>query len=260
VRVSLLGPVAVQSPLGLVAVKGERLCTLLALLAIASPSLVPNGQLLREIWQDQWPSKADNALHALMSRLRRDLDGACGRGFANARMVTGRPGYGLRLAENEVDARLFDRLCTEARAESGERALELYRRALSLWRGPALGEVTGSPQLLSVRARLEESRLAAYSEKLDLELGLGRHGRVLGELQELTTLHPVHEGFARQLMIAFYRAGRQADALAAYGRVRRALRETQGIEPSPLLQECLAAVLRHDIPAAAAELQSAGAA
>ncbi|MEU9303157.1 AfsR/SARP family transcriptional regulator [Streptomyces sp. NPDC048269] len=249
-RVSLLGPVAIQSTQGTFAVRGERLCTLLAVLASASPSIVSSSTLVGEIWPRRSPEKADNALYALMSRLRRDLDSTCGSGFANARVVTGRPGYGLRLGENEVDSHLFDRLCTEARAVSGEGALGLYERALSLWRGPALGGVSDSAWLRGVRARLEEGRLAATSEKINIQLVLGHHIHVMCELQELTALYPVHEDFSRQLMIALYRAGRQTEALTEYARIRRALREGQGVEPSPLLKECLAAVLRHDIPSA----------
>ncbi|MFF4428516.1 BTAD domain-containing putative transcriptional regulator [Streptomyces sp. NPDC001513] len=247
-RVSLLGPMAIHSTQGTFAVRGERLCTLLALLASASPSIVSSATLVGAIWPRRTPEKADNALHALMSRLRRDLDSACGAGFANARVVTGRPGYGLRLGESEVDSHLFDRLCAEARALGGEEAVGLYERALSLWRGPALGGVSDSAWLRGVRARLEEGRLAAASEKIDIQLVLGDHVQVLCELQELTAVYSVHEGFSRQLMIALYRAGRQTEALTEYARIRRALREGQGVEPSPPLRECLAAVLRHDIP------------
>ncbi|MFD3695134.1 BTAD domain-containing putative transcriptional regulator [Streptomyces sp. NPDC058646] len=249
-RVSLLGPVAIQSTQETFAVRGERLCTLLALLASASPSIVSSTTLVGEIWPRRSPEKADNALHALMSRLRRDLDSACGAGFANSCVITGRPGYGLRLGENEVDSHLFDRLCAEARAVGGEAAVGLYERALFLWRGPALGGVSDSAWLRGVRARLEEGRLVAASEKINIQLALGLHVQVLSELQELTAVHPVHEDFSRQLMVALYRAGRQTEALMEYARIRRALRDGQGVEPSPPLRECLAAVLRHDIPSA----------
>ncbi|MCX4778463.1 AfsR/SARP family transcriptional regulator [Streptomyces sp. NBC_01264] len=232
---------------------------MLALLASASPAIVSNAALVGEIWTRGSPEKTDNALHALMSRLRRDLDSACGAGFANARVVTGRPGYGLRLGENEVDSHLFDRLCAEARAVSGEEALVLYDRALSLWRGPALGGVSDGAWLRGVQARLEESRLAATSEKINIQLVLGHHAQVLCELQELTALYPVHEDYSRQLMIALYRAGRQTEALTEYARIRRALREGQGVEPSPLLRECLTAVLRHDIPSADARVPASAA-
>jgi DNA-binding SARP family transcriptional activator len=235
----------------MVGIGGEKQRILLSLLLVDSDQLISKEQLFQEIWYGNPPEHADNALHALVARLRRTLDSLLGAGFSDERLATGRPGYGLYLDDVDSDARLFTALTEDAwrrMATDPEQALLLLDEALALWRGPAIDGVRTGNYLGGVAARLNEQRLTALEDKLELQALLRPHSSTISELQQLAMVHPLHEGLSRRLMIALYRSGRQAEALTVYKRVRTLLHNELGLDPSPEFQQCLQAILRHDVP------------
>ena len=120
-----------------------------------------------------------------------------------------------------------------ARARRGPVAADTLEDALALWRGPALADLDAEPFVAAERRRLEELRWLATEAQIDAELALGREHAVIGELEALVSAEPLREHPRAQLMLALYRAGRQADALAAYRQGRKALLEEVGVEPGP---------------------------
>jgi predicted ATPase/DNA-binding SARP family transcriptional activator len=171
------------------------------------------------------------------------------RGSPYRMLVTEPPGYVLRVEPDCLDLHQFRRL-----VEEGREALRLgrprvaagvLRDALALWRGPPLADLGSQPSLQQEIEALEEQRTAALEERLEADLALGRHADVVGELQTLVVEHPTRERLWGQLMLALYRCGRQAEALAAYHDARRELLEL-GIEPGDLLRGLERAILTHD--------------
>ena len=144
----------------------------------------------------------------------------------------------------------FERLLGEGRAllaeGEAERAAETLRTALALWRGPPLSDFASEPFAQGEIARLEELHLAALEERIEADLALGRHAELVSELEALVREHPLRERLRAQLMLALYRSGRQAEALAAYQQARRMLAEELGLEPGRRLQELEGAILRQD--------------
>jgi hypothetical protein len=132
--------------------------------------------------------------------------------------------------------------------EDPARRAQLYREALALWRGPALAEFRREPFAVAATRRLAELRLEVIGRRVEAELALGEHERLVPELQVLVESEPLREQLRAQLMLALYRCGRQAEALACYREARRLLVEGLGIEPGPALQELERAILRHDVP------------
>ena len=126
---------------------------------------------------------------------------------------------------------------TSSRAARRWRRRATLRRALALWRGPALADVRDERFAAPEIARLDDLRLACLAERVDADLACGRHAEVAGEIEALVREHPLRERLHGQLMLALYRAGRQADALAAYRSAREALVDGLGIEPSPMLRD-----------------------
>ena len=154
-----------------------------------------------------------------VSQLRKAL------GSAGALIVTREPGYVLRLEREQLDLHVFERLVGEAEAAEPATAAAKLREALSLWRGPPLADLYYESFAQPAIARLEELRLAAVEKRIDADLALGRHGALVGELEALVSEHPLRERLRAQLMLALYRCGRQADALAVYRSTRLALVE-----------------------------------
>jgi DNA-binding SARP family transcriptional activator len=184
-----------------------------------------------------------------VSQLRKVLEPGRGRGEHEV-LVSQPPGYVLKIRTDQVDAGRFERLTDEARrlAKDGdpEAAAQRLREALRLCRGPTLADLTYEPFAKPEIDRLGELRLTALEDRIDADLALGWHARLVGELRELVDEHPLQERLRAQLMAAFYRCGRQADALAIYRDGRRALLDELGIEPGPALRELEQAILRQD--------------
>jgi DNA-binding SARP family transcriptional activator/tetratricopeptide (TPR) repeat protein len=210
---------------------------LLAFLLLHANELVSADRLIDEVWGPEPPKTAGASLQNYVSRLRKAIGAET--------IVSQPPGYVLRVDPEQFDAARFERLSAEARrAEPRERA-EKLRAALALWRGPALDDLAFEPFARDDAGRLEESRLAALEDCIDAELELGHDGLV-GELEELVEEHPLRERFRAQLMRALYRAGRQADALAAFRSARDVLTEELGLEPGEELRALQQAILRQD--------------
>jgi class 3 adenylate cyclase len=179
-----------------------------------------------------------------VSQLRKAL------GDAGASLLTRPPGYVLHVDPDSVDARLFERLLADGRRQLAEGATTLaamtLREALGLWRGAALADLAYESFAQPEIARLEELRRTALEEQIDADLALGRHAELVGELESLVAAEPLRERLRGQLMVALYRSGRQADALAAYRHGRRLLVDELGLEPGRPLAELEAAILRQD--------------
>ena len=170
--------------------------------------------------------------------------------LGEGRLVTRTPGYLLRVEPGELDLDRFERLYQRgheamSRGAATEAAYAL-RSALALWRGPALANVLYEPFGLSEADRLEERRLLALEERIDADLELGRSDELIPELEALVRDHPLRERLLGQRMLALYRSGRQAEALAALQAARHRLAEELGLEPGPYLQGLERRILQHD--------------
>jgi predicted ATPase/DNA-binding SARP family transcriptional activator len=240
-RYRLLGPVEViGADRQVVALSGDRERTLLATLAFGAGQPVSVSRLIDALWGEHPPATAANTLQVHVSKLRKKLAAA---GAAEA-LQSVPEGYALRVRPDEVDATVFASLVEGATGDPAEVTTRLGE-ALLLWRGPALADVR-SDLLQGEKTRLEELRLLALERRIEAELALGRHDGVVGELEALVRAHPLRERTRRQLMVALYRSGRQADALAVYRAGREVLAEELGIDPSAELQALEVAILRHD--------------
>jgi len=207
------------------------------------------SQLIDAVWGDAPPRAAVETLRTYISRLRRVFDRARGDRAAGPQVESVGDGYGLSLAEDALDLLVFERLAATADAErtAGDLhgAVGHLREALQLWHGVALAGVPG-PFAEQHRDRFAEMRLAALGSRVDLDLALGRHLEVTAELTALTSEYPLRERFREQLMLALYRSGRQAEALAVYQDTRRVLTDELGIDPGPELQELHRRILEAD--------------
>ena len=235
----LLGPLeAIEDGLP-VSLPGGKPRALLACLLLEAGRVVSAETLVESLWGERAPASAHKVLQVYVSQLRKAL----GAGAIETRP----PGYLVRAAPDELDLGRFESLAEAARdATDPGRRSELLRQALSLWRSAALAEFRQEPFAGPAARRLCELRLSALEQRIEADLELGRHEAVVGELEALVEQEPLREVPRRQLMLALYRCGRQADALARYREDRRALVEELGIEPSPALQELQKAILRHD--------------
>ncbi|MBO2445469.1 AAA family ATPase [Actinomadura barringtoniae] len=240
-RIGILGPLDVRDTAAApVEVSGRRLRALLIRLALEAGRSVSADRLLDDLWDGAPPTGGAGALQALVSRLR----GVAGKDLVEY----GPAGYRLALDPGEIDAVAFERRVTAARAESTpERRAAGLCAALDLWRGPALADVADAEFAAATIARLQELRLAAFEDRVDAELDLGRPaGPLVPELEALAGAHPLRERLRGQYMRALYESGRQADALAVFEETRSALADRLGVDPSPELAETHLAILRHD--------------
>ena len=240
----VLGPLEVEVGGQLLPLRGRRQRALLALLLLSANEVVPDDRLLEDLWGNEPPASGRAALRVRISQLRKAL------GEAGDALLTRPPGYVLHVEPDRIDARLFERLYGEGRRQLAEGAAELaamtLREGLGLWRGPALADFAYETFAQTEIARLEELRRAAFEERIDADLALGRHVELVGELEALVVTEPLRERLRGQLMLALYRSGRQADALAAYRDVRQGLVEELGIEPGRSLAELETAILHQD--------------
>ena len=245
----ILGPVEVLDHEGRqLAVPRGRPRALLALLLIHGEHVIPADRVIEELWGDKLPANPHNAVQVVASRLRKAL---------GSDVVLSRAGgYGLRLEPGARDSDRFEELVAKGRAElaggDAASAAETFRQGLGLWRGAALADVRFETFAQAEVARLEQLRLSCSEARIDADLALGRHADVVGELEALVTEHPLSERLRGQLMLALYRSGRQAEALATYRRARSLLVDELGIEPSPDLRELEQAILRQEAGAPSA--------
>jgi DNA-binding SARP family transcriptional activator len=236
----ILGPLEVWEGDRAIVVRGAKQRALLAVLLLNANEVVSMDRLIDLLWGENPPEAGAAALRVRVSQLRKAL------GKGGEAIVTQAPGYVLRVDEEHLDLRRFERLVGQAVDVSPEDAADQLRRALVLWRGAALAEFAYEDFAQTAIARLEELRLSVTEMRIDADLALGRHRDVIAELEALVDEYPLREAPARQLMLALYRAGRQADALAVYRSCRAKLVDDLGIEPTPTLQALEKAILQHD--------------
>jgi len=226
--VDILGPLRVTLAGAAVPLGAARQQALLALLALHPAEAVPADRLVEELWDGAAPETASKIVQIYVSELRKAL----GRDA----IATRGGGYALQLDPERVDARRFEQLA----------ATGAYREALGLWRGPALGDFRYERWAQAEAQRLEELRTAVLEDRIDADLAAGRHAALASELEVLVTEHPLRERLRGQQILALYRSGRQAEALAAYRESRRVLVDELGIEPSQQLRRLEQAILAQD--------------
>ncbi|MEV0135937.1 BTAD domain-containing putative transcriptional regulator [Dactylosporangium sp. NPDC050688] len=245
-RCTVLGPVGITVGGRSVEINRPRWLTVLAYLLLNANQVVTMERLIDATWGPAPPATARAQIQSDIHALRRAVRAAC----PTVEPITTLPGgYRLDVRPEELDLSLFTDRVALARAEAGRgrqaAAADLMREALALWRGPALSGA-GGDVLEPARVRLEELRVDEYEWLVDLELALGRHHRLIAELTEHVTRHPLRERPRVQLMLALYRSGRQPDALRVAREGRRLLAEEHGLDPGPALTEMETAILRQD--------------
>jgi DNA-binding SARP family transcriptional activator len=224
----LLGPLEVLDEGRPLELGGAKQRALMALLLLNANRVVSRDRLIDALWEEEPTATAQKALQVYVSQLRKLV--------GKDRLQTRPPGYLLRVEPEEIDLGRFQLLQKEGRLQE----------ALSLWRGPPLSEFAYQRFAQAEIVRLEEVRLAALEDRIDTDLAQHRHAALVGELDGLVKEQPLRERFRGQLMLALYRSGRQADALASYQDARRALVEELGIEPGKPLRDLHQAILRQD--------------
>jgi predicted ATPase/DNA-binding SARP family transcriptional activator len=244
----ILGPLQVTKGGRALSLGGVKQRALLAELLLERDRVVPRDRLVDVLWGERPPSSAANSIHIYVSKLRRLLDdGARGNGSV---LRTEPPGYLLRVPASAVDAIDFERRLAEGKRALADSAWaeaeSVLAGALALWRGPALADLAPQRSFQPQITRLEELRLAAQAGRMEALLGLERHAEALAELGTLVAEHPLEEGLRALLMLAFYRAGRQQEALETYRAFRSRLAEDLGLEPTSELRGLEQKILQHD--------------
>ena len=240
-RLLLLGPLEARRDGTVLDLGPRKQRAVLALLLLNANRVVPTERLIDDLWGESPPETARSALQVYVAGLRKAL------GPDGAVLRTAAPGYVLDVPPGSLDLDRFKSLRAEARAATDSaRKAELLHGALALWRGGPLAELGSEPFAPAAAAQLEQLRLGALEERIDADLALGRHAQLIPELNGLVAEHPYHEPFRAQLMLALYRAGRQADALAAYRAAREDFMDGLGLEPGPDLKALERAVLEQD--------------
>lgn len=253
VKYAVLGPIELYDGEQTLPLGGPRQVTLLALLLVHANRALSSDELSDTMWQERTSTAADKRLQMAIARLRRVLD-RDGGGRRDSALQTVGGGYRLRVDMDELDAHVFEarmqRGCAALEAGEAASARALLREALSLWRGPALADVAYAEFAQNEIRRLEELRLTTLEARVEAELKLGMHAQLIGELEAAIANHPTRERLCGQLMLAYYRCGRQSNALDVYRRVQLRLDTEFGLQPSPTL-----AALQRDILEQARSLQ-----
>jgi predicted ATPase/DNA-binding SARP family transcriptional activator len=239
----LLGRLEVVDGRREIAPRRPKQRALLAVLLLRAGELVTVDEVVDALWGAQPPPAARNAVQGHVATLRKLL--------GRDRIATRESGYALQLEENELDLHRFERLLSDAQGRVPREQAELLGEALSLFRGPPLQDFRYDDFAHAEAERIEELRLRALELRIDADLALGRHDDLVPQLEQLIAEVPLRERFRAQLMLALYRADRQADALEAYQQARTTLVDELGIEPGPALQRVERQILNQD-PALAA--------
>jgi DNA-binding SARP family transcriptional activator/Flp pilus assembly protein TadD len=237
----LLGPVEAVINGESVNIVAPRQQIILALLLLEAGNVVSVDRIVDALWSDAPPTTARSQVYITVSALRRHI--------GEAVIVTQPPGYIIKTPPGTCDVARFDELIASAVKEASEQripeAVRALRAALALWRGPALDGVQ-SEVIEAAATRLNERRISAYQDCVDLELRLGQHQEIIGELTELVSKFPLNEHIRGQLMLALYRAGRQADALDVFRAAREVLHDELGLDPGAELSRLAQAILAQD--------------
>ena len=221
---------------------GAKQRTVLSALLLAGDRVVYDAQLGAHLWGHAAPATMNAQIYTYISRLRKTLG-------PHARITRRSPGYLMQIGPSWFDLDAFtdqsQRGHEALEAGDYEQAVTLLSSALSLWRGPALANVS-THLAEAVRPQLEEARITALTGRFEAELALGRHASLVPRLTQLVREYPLQERFRAQLMTALYRCDRQADALALYEEGRRILAGSLGVDPGALLHEVMLAILNSD--------------
>jgi DNA-binding SARP family transcriptional activator len=238
----ILGPLQVVRDGQAVEPGSPKQRALLLNLLIHRGQVVSRDRLIEDLWAGSPPSTGLGVLQNYVSQLRKALGAEV--------VVTRGPGYSVEVDPAAVDTVRFEQGVEDARVAlrrgDGAGAADLVRTALELWRGPALADVAGEPFAQAEIARLEELRAAAVETELEAEITAGRHREVIGRFEALLSAHPLRERLWWLLMLALYRAGRQAEALRSYQKARTLLLDELGLDPGAPLRDLEAAILRQD--------------
>lgn len=241
----LLGPLEIRAGDRVATLAGARQRTLLAVLLVAGGRLLPVEQLYGELWGETPPPTVGNSLQAHVYRLRRTLQQLSAPG-TGPQLVTRPSGYVLELNGATLDTGAFQRSIACARSHLHNDpvlAHAMFEDALALWQGDPLQDVVQGPMCRSVALQLKEEYLAAVEDRLSLGIDIADPVRTIGELKRMSVAHPWRERITELLMLALYRAGRQAEALETYNSARRRLVDELGIEPSAQLRQRLREIL-----------------
>jgi DNA-binding SARP family transcriptional activator len=240
----ILGPLEAFDGERALSLGGARQRSVLALLLLHANEAVTRDVLVDELWGETPPPTAPKVLQNCISALRKELRG----GAASLRTIG--TSYALQLAPDELDRDVFEHRVAKARAAFAagdvEDAAAELDAALALWRGAPLSDFSYEHFAQEEIVRLEELHISAVEDRIDAELACGRSDELVAELEALVAKHPLRERLRRQLMLALYRTGRQAEALAAYRDARQVLLGELGIEPTRALQELERAILAQD--------------
>lgn len=241
-RINILGPLECWCSGVRLRLGGPVPERVLVALLLEPGQVLPVSRLVEAVWDDDPPTTASHQVRKAVARLRQLLP------EGTSLIVTDGPGYRAELGPVELDLDLFSRSLRSARRAATGRADEAIRHlesALTLWRGPVLGG-SGSAVIDAASTVLEERRLAAVEQLMELRLAGGEAGELVSDLRRLVAAHPLREMLRGQLMRALFRAGRQAEALDEYARVRRILSDELGIDPGGELAQLHEAILRND--------------
>jgi DNA-binding SARP family transcriptional activator len=246
----VLGPVESQCQGRWVQAGQGLLGTLLAVLLSNAGQAVSTSRLLDELWQESLPPSAAKLLQIYVSRLRRMLGDPASETLVTVRNGHRAQGYRLFVGPSDMDAQQFEQVVERGRLLLQQRAFTdaagQFAAALGLWRGAAFAGVGAANAVTAKAARLEELRLGTREDYAEALLGAGSAAQAVAELKSLTAEHPLREGAHRLLMLAMYRIGRQADALATYQRLRDTLADELGIDPDPRLSRVHQQILTAD--------------
>jgi len=239
----ILGPLEIRGEAGPIAIRGRHHPKLLALLLDQANRVVPVDRLVHSLWEETAPDTAARQTQNIAAALRRQL------GDAGKRLERVGHGYQFKVEEHELDLLRCKR--NEARAREfaitgrPDRAAEALREALAEWRGPSLAGQSGRMVEATAR-RLNEFRLNLLNQRINLDLGLGRHEELMPELQALVTEHPLLQPFSAHLMTALHRCGRTPEALLVFTDLSKRLAEELGVDPGSELRHLHTAILRDD--------------
>jgi len=247
----ILGRLEIEADGAPVDLNGQRERKLMIDLLLHANELVPTDRLVDDMWGDSPPKNATTSLYNGLTNIRKIVGDA---------LVTRAPGYVLRVERDQLDALRFEDLLAGARQQAPAARAASLREALALFRGPPLLDVVYESFAAQAATRLEELRLVAREDLAEAELELGAPDALVPELEALVREHPLRERLWALLMLALYRAGRQADALQAYQNARRALVDELGLEPGPQLRELHGAIIRQEADLSPSRSRTRGAA
>lgn len=246
VELAVLGPLELRLGGTAVPIVGPKQRVVLAVLAANANRAVSTGSLVEALWGEEAPARAEHTLQQHVSAIRKQIAEVGAVDASTTILVTQRPGYVLRV--DRVDVEDWDAASSEGFRALGEArwagAVTAFDAALALWRGEPFEDVHDGGWVRAAAVRLGEQRLGVHEARIEALLAAGRASDVVPELEQLVARHPMRERLWGQLMLALYRCGRQADALAAYRSAREILVEALGLEPGAELQDLEAAILQ----------------